>query len=264
MRWTQMVAAAIVVSTSAACWAETPEFSNNRPQGMQLFQGKLLGGQAWWGRYGEPVSYSAQAQAEASLSDKNGPAAPMPMYGDGGYVYGPGTCDCPPACIGHLWAGYIQNFKRCHTHHLLNRHCGCNTCDTGCNTCGHCHPFLSRIFGHGCCDTNSCTSAVSCGCAVPTCAAPAPSCAAPSCSATADCGCKPVCGKCRHCHIGDKWRGFMAHWSCGCGCSSCSAPLSCGCATPTYAAPTSEKQASNGPPVPVPEEAAIFPLSRLK
>jgi len=275
-----LVAAAIVVSTSAACWAETPEFSNNRPQGMQLFQGKLLGGQAWWGRYGEPVNYTAQAQAEASMSDKNALPSPAPMYGDGGYVFGPGTCDCPPPCIGHLWAGYFQNPKRCH---MLHRHCGCNAggngCNDGCNTGGHCHPFLSRIFSHGCCDTNSCTSSVSCGCAVPTCSAPtctaptpscaapscgAPSCSAPSCSATADCGCKPVCGKCRHCHSGNKWRGFMAHWNSGCGWTSCSAPLSCGCATPMYAAPTSEKQASQGPPTPMPEEAALFPLTRLK
>jgi hypothetical protein len=64
--------------------------------------------------------------------------------------------------------------------------------------------------------------------------------------------------------MGDRWRGFMAHWNSGCGCSSCSEALSCGCAAPAYAAPTSEKQASQGPPIPMPEDAAIFPLTRLK
>ncbi len=276
MRWTRLAAALAILSSAAACWAETPEWSNNnRPQPMPILQGRLLGGQSWWSRFGEPVNSVALAQAETSPSDKY--AGPVPMHGDGGYVFAPGSCDCPPPCIGHLWAGYFQNPKRCRDHNLLHPHCGCNGCDNGCdngcgNGCGHCHPFLSRIFGHGCCDTNSCTSSVSCGCAAPAYSAPAPSCAvpscaapscaAPSCGAVADC-CKPVCGKCRHCHIGDKWRGFMAHWNCGTGCNSCSAPVSCGCTTAAPAMPTSEKQASQGPPIPMPEEAAVYPLRRL-
>ena len=125
----------------------------------------------------------------------------MPMYGDGGYVYGPGTCDCPPPCIGHLWT---FNPKRCHNHHLLSRHCGCNSCDGCCGTSRPLHGMLVRIFGHGCCDSNSCTSSVSCGCAAPTCTT-----SAPSCTAAADCGCKPVCGKCRPCHLGLRVHGSL-------------------------------------------------------
>ena len=272
MRWIRLVAAAVVVSNAAWCFAETPEYSNNRPQPMSLMQGRLFGGQAWWARFGEPVNATAMAQAEVSPSDKTGP---MPLYGDGGYVYSPGACDCSAPCISHLWNGYYQNPKRCNPHQLFNRHCGCNACDNGCGSCGHCHPMLTRLFGHGCCNANSCTSAASCGCAAPVCTTPAPSCAAPSCGApscevpscaapscttTADCGCKPLCGKSRHCHF--KLRSCMAHWSCGC--DSCSAPVSCGCATPAGPALMSEKQATNGPPVPMAEEAALFPLRRLK
>jgi hypothetical protein len=69
-----------------------------------------------------------------------------------------------------------------------------------------------------------------------------------------------VCGKCRHFHVGDKWRGFMAHWSC---CKpSCSAPVGCGCTTPAAPGYSSEKQAQR-PPVPLPEDAVLFPLGRL-
>ena len=54
--------------------------------------------------------------------------------------------------------------------------------------------MLSGIFGHGGC--NSCSTPAICGCTTPvTCTTAAP-----------DCGCKPVCGKCRSCHLGNHWR----------------------------------------------------------
>src|SRR5205823_4683347 len=110
MRWTRL-AAVLAACFASACFAETPEWSGNRPQAMQLFQGRLFGGQGWWSRYGEPVNSEALSQAE-TLPDKTAPAGPMPAFGDG-YIYSPGACDCPPPCIGHLWAGYFQNPKRC-------------------------------------------------------------------------------------------------------------------------------------------------------
>lgn len=245
MRWTQLAAALVVVTNAAACVAEMPEWTNSRPQATQLFQGRLLGGQGWWSRYGEPVNASALASAESSTTN-NGP---MPMYGDGGYVYGPGTCDCSPPCIWNLWNGYFQNPCRCHNHHchLFHKHCGCNACDGDGGCGGHGHGLHGKLFGHGWCCANSCSSG-SCGCAAPTCSTP-----------SADCGCKPVCGKCHHCHLGHK---FRAHWNCGC--DSCSAPLSCGCTTPTPALPGSEKQAVQELPRPMPEEAGLNPLRRLR
>ena len=116
MRWNRLAAALLVVTNAAACLAETPDWSGNRPQPMQLFQGqmqpfqgRLLGGQNWWTRYGEPVNSVALAQAESSPSDKTGSGGPMPMYGDGGYVYSPGACDYSPPCIWNLWGGYFSN-----------------------------------------------------------------------------------------------------------------------------------------------------------
>jgi hypothetical protein len=246
MRWTSLAATLMVALGAVECLAETPDFSQDRPQALSLMRGRLLGGSNWWSRYGEPVNATALEQASPSDQAQMGP---MPMYGDG-YVYGPGACDCPPPCIGHLWAGYFQNPKRCHTHHLLGRHCGCggagdcNACGNACG-CGH-SCFLSRIFGKDGCD--SCSKSVSCGCATPvTCT-----------TAASDCGCKPVCGKCRSCHFGSK---FLAHWNCGC--NSCSSPIGCGCTTPVAPMPSAEKQALQGPPTPLPEEATLFSLPRL-
>jgi hypothetical protein len=249
MRWTHLLAAFLFACSTTAALAEMPDFSNSR-QPQQLLQGgRLFGGQGWWSRYGEPVNSAAMSQPEASPSDKEAPLGPMPAYGDG-YVYGPGTCDCPPPCVSHLWAGYFQNPKRCHPHHMRNRRC--NACDDGCNACakGGCG-MLARMFSHSSC--NSCTTA-------------APDCTTPvTCTtAAADCGCKPVCGKCRSCHLGGRWRGFGAHW---CGASdSCSAPVSCGCTTPTAPMQTfggSEKQVQQGLPVPQPEEPVLYSLPRL-
>jgi len=125
MRWNRLAAALLVAISSVACLAETPDWSGNRQPPMQLFQGRLLGGQAfggqgWWTRYGEPVNSVALAQAESLPSDKSGP---MPMYGnDGGYVYSPGACDYSPPCVWNLWGGYFSNPCRCHNHHWLHKH----------------------------------------------------------------------------------------------------------------------------------------------
>jgi hypothetical protein len=268
MRWTHL-AAVLAVCSATTCLAETPEWSGSRPQAMQLFQGRLFSGQGWWSRYGEPVNSQALAQAEAlpPAADKTAPIVPVSDYGDG-YVYGQGACDCPPPCISHLWNGYFQNPKRCRPHAMQhfaggngfgnggNGGCnsGCNTCGDGCNSCGGCAPFrtmAAKLFGHGCCDSCnndscSCTSSVSCTTAAP------------------DCGCKPVCGKCRPCHLANAWHCFAAHWHCNSCCDSCSSSVGCGCttATPSVEVP-SEKQASQRPPVPLPEEALLHPLPRL-
>ena len=241
MRWTHLAAALSVTCGATACLAETPQTSSNRPQAMPLIQaGRLFAGANWWTRYGEPVNSVALAQADASPSDKAGVYGPMPMHGDG-YVYTPDACDCPPPCIDQLWAGYYQNPKRCNPghHNLFNRHCG--------NDWGSCSAY-GKVFGAGCCST--CDSGKSCGCTTPvTCTTAAP-----------DCGCKPVCGKCRHFHHG--LRGCMAHWNC----NSCSAPIGCGCAAAVPSGPfqaPSEKQAINGPPRPLPEEPILYSLPRL-
>jgi hypothetical protein len=236
MRWNQLLAGLIAALSASACLAETPQISGDQSTSLSLVQqGRLFGGLTgpnWWSRFGEPINATALAQAESSPSDKSGFVPPIPMYGDG-YVFRPGSCDCPPPCIWQLWAGYYQNPLRCHPGSWLHRHGGCNDC--GAYAGGGCGP--------------SCTTSISCGCTTPvTCT-----------SAASSCGCKPVCGKCRHCHLG-MWHGFGAHWSKPC--DSCSAPLSCGCTTAVAPPYGFEKQAGKMP-LPLPEEAALFPLPRL-
>src|SRR4051812_21627433 len=102
MRRIQLAMLFVACSTTA-CLAEMPDYSGSRPQAMQLFQGRLMGGQGWWSRYGEPVNTAALNEANTQ-PDKNAPLSPMPADGDG-YVYSPGACDCPPPCISHLWSG---------------------------------------------------------------------------------------------------------------------------------------------------------------
>ncbi len=268
MRWTHL-AAVFVACSAIECLAETPDFSGGRQQGMpavqQLFQGRLFSGQNWWNRYGEPVNATQLAQAETVPADSPAPAGPVAPYGDG-YVFGPGSCDCPPPCIWNLWNGYYQWPKRCNPyggfHGRRNCNDGCNSYsafNSGSGSCGGCgRGLMAGIFGH--CGCNSCSSTASCGCSTPT----SCGCSTPVTCTTAapDCGCKPSCGKCRSCHLGHHWRCFMAHWNCGCNSCSCSAPT-CGCATPAATDYSSEKQASQGPPKPLPEEALLHPLPRL-
>jgi len=260
MRYTRLLAALLFALGATQCLAETPDWSQNSPQAMSIMQRtRLFNGPNWWSRYGEPVNAEALAQADGSPSDKGGYVPAPPVYGDG-YIFGPGSCDCPPPCIWGLWTGYYQNPHRCNPGQWLHRHGG--ACGDGCGNCGHGCGLFGR-GGSGC--------SVGCGAAVG-CTSPV-SCAAPSCTAaTPDCGCKPVCGgKCRSCHLGHQWRGFMAHWNCGS--KSCSTALGCGCATPVSCGCStpldsgwlpSEKQATKGPPTPLPEDAAVYPLRRLK
>lgn len=240
MRRMLSLAAAATMLVAGQALAETPELSGGQIPAMSLLQrGRMLGGSSWWSRYGEPVNSVAMANAETSPSDKYADPGMMPLHGDG-YIYGPGACDCSPPCVWQLWSGYYQNPKRCHPGHCLFRHCGCG--GAGCSACG-----------------NGCGTAVSCS--KPSCAAPA--CSAPvSCaSAVPDCGCKPVCGKCRHFHVGERWRGFRAHWHSGC--DSCSSPVGCGCATPVAPMPYGAEKQAQAPPRPLPEEAVLLALPRL-
>ncbi len=256
MRYSGMLAALLVALGATQCLAVTPDWSQDQPQAMSILQrARLFSGPNWYSRYGEPVNATALDQSVASPSDQA--ALAPPIYG-GGYAFAPGSCDCPPPCIWGLWSGYFQNPWRCHAGNWLhNRHCG--ACGDPCGNCGNgCGLFGRNRCGNSC--GASCTAAVGCGCAAPTCT-----------SVASDCGCKPVCaGKCRSCHLGQQWRGFMAHWNSGC--NSCSTTLGCGCSTPVscdggapldMTMPT-EKQASQGPPTPLPEDAAVFPLRRLK
>jgi len=239
MRWTQLATGLMVVLWATACPAETPDFSAQGPQAMSIMQrARLLGGQNWWNRFGEPVNAAALSQAEASPSDNSGYVPPPPVYGPG-YIFAPGSCDCPPPCIWQLWAGYYQNPHRCNPGGLLHRHCG---------ACGACGAYAGGGGGPCGCGA-SCGKGVGCGCTTPV-----------SCTTAASgCGCKPVCGKCRHCHLG--WHGFGAHWMKSC--NSCSTPVSCGCTTPVMPGFESQKQATDKMPVPLSEDAVLYPLPRL-
>ncbi len=237
MRNTGM-ALGLVALAAAACLAETPELAGARPQTAPLLsRGRLFNGQNWWTRFGEPVNAAALAADDGAKGD----IAPVAMYGHD-YIYGQGSCDCPPPCIDHLWTGYYQHPKRCDPYvPLFHRHCG---------DCGHCGKLFGHGKGCGCGDAIGCTTKAACGCAEPI-----------TCTSVPDCGCKkPVCG-CKHFHLGHKWKGFMAHWN---RCDSCSAPLGCGCGAPL--APgmpiPSEKQALTQPQ-PLPEDAALIALPRL-
>jgi hypothetical protein len=230
MRWNILLAGLAVVLSAAAAKAETPYLGSDSTTATSvLMRSRLLGGQAWWSRFGEPVNSAALSSAQMSPSDKGLDGAALPIYGDG-YTYGPGSCDCPPPCIWDLWAGYYQNPLRCYPYGHFWHH--------RCSNCGNCG------CGKGCCQ--SCTAKV-------------PSCAAPvSCTATVSgCGCKPVCGKCRHWHLGH-WKGFAAHWTKSC--DSCTKPLGCGCATPLGPPPGWEQV--NATPKPLTGDA-LYPLPRL-
>jgi hypothetical protein len=241
MRWILVASGLIVVLLASNCLAERPDFAGDQPSAISILQrSRLLTGQNWWSRFGEPVNATALSQMDASPSDKGMMAGPMPIYGDG-YAFAPGSCDCPPPCIWDLWTGYYQNPHRCHPDcHLLHRRCGhCGGCGGACSHCGR-----------GC--GQSCAAKAPCGCSAPV-----------SCTTAASgCGCKPVCGKCRQCHLG-MWHGFAAHWTKPCG--SCSMPLGC-CSTvmPDAAPPLYEKQATGKQPMPLLDEAALLPLPRHK
>jgi hypothetical protein len=244
MRWTGLATGLVVVLATAACLAETPEWSSgNAASAPLLSRGRMFAGQNWWTRYGEPVNATALAENEPAKGQPQ--SGPVPLYGDG-YIYSPGACDCPPPCIWHLWTGYEQHPKRCDPYvPLLHRHCNCD--GDGC--CGSCGLFGC---GKGCGCGPSCGTQAACGCG-----------AAVGCTtAAADCGCsKPVCGSCKHCHLAHKWKHFAAHWHRTC--DSCAAPLGCGSAAPVIDVPPSEKQVFAKPPLPLPDDAALLSLPRI-
>jgi hypothetical protein len=241
---------ALVVVAQAACLAETPELAGRRSEPAGLFsRSRMFNNQNWWTRFGEPVN----AEALAATDGIKGDVAPAAMYGHD-YIYGPGSCDCPPPCIDDLWSGYYQHPKRCDGYHGLFGRCGhfgggCGHC--GGRGCGHCG---GKLFGHhkgcGCGDHVSCTTKAACDCP------------APSCTSKVDSCCAPICGG-KKAHFAHKWKCFKAHWNRDC-CDSCSAPLGCGSALPL--APEvqipSEKQAITRPQ-PLPEDAALLVLPRI-
>jgi hypothetical protein len=243
MRW--ILTTGLVFALAAnVCLAETPDWSSGPGATAPMMQrARMFGGQNWWTRYGEAVNSAALSDQEPTKADGVEGSAPPPMYGDG-YVFGLGACECPPPCVGHLWDGYVQHPKRCDPFHGLFNRCGDCCGDSGCGK-------LSGM-GKGCGCGPSCTTKAACGCAEPvTCT-----------TKVSDCGCKPVCGSCQRFHLSDRWKGCVAHWHRSC--DSCSAPIGCGCATPVDSMPKSEKQATTRPPIPLPEDAALFKLPRMK
>lgn len=230
MKWSELLAGAIVALATTASLAETPDWSSGRPTAPAILsRSRLLNGQTWWTRFGEPVN-SAALEAAPANAEYVGPDG---SHGDG-YAYSPGSCDCPPPCIDHLWDGYYQDLKRCRPYvPLLDRLCGGTNCGGG-NCCKNCC-------------APACSTKAACGCGEPV-----------SCTSTAsDCGCnKPVCASCRTGHMAHKFRCFCAHWSGGC--DSCSAPMGYGCAAATNApyepSPSDksmDKQSILRPPVPM-------------
>jgi hypothetical protein len=254
MKWNALAGALATLLAATVSLADTPVLSGGRNlPGMQmpgpLMRSQMYAGQNWWSRFGEAVN--ADAIAQEPIKASHDVSAPVPIHGDG-YIYGPGSCDCPPPCIWHLWDGYEQHPMRCDPYVPLFHRCGCGACG-GCGKCNGCKSCAAPV--------PSCTTKV--GCEAPI-----------SCTSKVGCGCKPVCGKCRHFHFSDKWKCFTAHWhrpckSCStpisCGAPvSCGVPVSCGCATPVYNGPPGfEKQAVERPPLPLPEDAALLQLPRL-
>lgn len=246
----------LVLLAATACVAETPEPAGFRPSAGPLFpRGRMFSGENWWTRFGDPINAEAISAANAQV-------APVGVGGGmyNGYIYAPGSCDCPPPCIDQLWTGYWQHPKRCNPYVPLCQklgggcgngcgNCGDGNCNGGCNNCGGCGLFgKGKGCGCGCSDGLSCSTKAACGCSAPI-----------SCTSAPDCSAKPLCG-CKHAHLGHKWKNFKAHWSC----DSCSAPIGCGCATPVAPAIEfpSEKQALSRPQ-PLPEEATLIALPRL-
>ena len=116
---------------------------------------------------------------------------------EGGYVYGPGSCDDSSPCVDHLWDGYVKRPHRCNLGHRGG--CGIGGCGAGwsysglgagCGGCG-CGLKLKNWFGgSGCGD---------CG----------DDCGAPSaCDSTS---CDSGCG------LFARHQGRSTHGSCGCG-----------------------------------------------
>lgn len=165
---------ALGMLTLAASAQTLPESSTSRGSGPWLVP-TAAGTHHWWTRYGEPVN-AAQLAAQPSSGSAHLGAPAVSLYGPG-YVYGPGSCDCPPPCIWDLWTGYVQNPKRCHPGcgwlHGRCGHCGADAaacCQAEGSTC--CRTFclgqrIREVLSHcHACDA-ACGRGPACGCTVP-------------------------------------------------------------------------------------------------
>lgn len=173
------------------------------------------------GNHVRPVSNAAGGEIVAGEHYGGGVIA-------GGDVYGPGSCECQPPCVNHLWDGYVQRPRRCG--HFGHHGRGCQSCGAGYSGfgCG-CGLKLGSWFGSGC-DSG-------CGDACET-----------DCGAVADCGAcgrKPLfggcklfgcgghsysglgcgCGPFKHGGLGKFWASCFGGDDCGCGVAA-----NCGCA----------------------------------
>ena len=166
MKWTGLASGLVVALAATLVRAESPEWSNNNAAlAPVISRGQQFSRENWWTRFGEPVNATALAEVSTTKAGGGDVGGPLPLYGDG-YIYGPGSCDCPPPCIYHLWSGYQQHPKRCDPY----------------------VPFFQKHFGNGdCCSNGSCGLGGGCGCGKA---------CGPSCATRAACGCgAPVgCG----------------------------------------------------------------------
>src|SRR5262245_11812564 len=162
MKWTGLASGVAVAFVATACLAETPDYSSGTAAlSPVLARSQQFTRENWWTRFGEPINSTALSEVSTSKSADAG--GPVPIHGDG-YIYAPGSCDCPPPCI-YLWNDYVQHPKRCDPYvpffqrHFGNRDCcGDGSCGLGC--------------GQGC---TSCATQAACGCGAPVgcgCAAP--------------------------------------------------------------------------------------------
>lgn len=156
--------------TSAANAQTSPDSTLSRLQGNWLAT-TYEGANHWWARYGEPVN-AAQLTAHSAAAAAQ--STPVPLYGPG-YVYRPGSCDCPPPCIWDLWTGYVQNPKRCHPGcgwlHGKSGCCGAEGA-AGCSS-ADCRSFcltqrIRDVLGHCHACEAGCGHGPACGCTVPT------------------------------------------------------------------------------------------------
>src|SRR5262249_11078202 len=99
MRWTGLAGGLVVALAATACWAESPELSSNSAAlSPVLSRSQQFARENWWTRFGEPINATALAEVATTKTTAGADATgPLPLYGDG-YIYGPGSCDCPPPC----------------------------------------------------------------------------------------------------------------------------------------------------------------------
>lgn len=181
MSWTWSLGGSICLLGlfTLAANAQSPPSDAPSPLRDAWFSSSWVGSSHWWTRYGEPVNAAQLAAQPAGVSARAG-ASVISLYGPG-YVYRPGSCDCPPPCIGDLWTGYVQNPKRCHPGcGWLHRRCG-GCCPEGAAGCmadcsAGCGSFclgqrIRDVLSHCHACEAACGGGPACGCTV---AAPAP------------------------------------------------------------------------------------------